>query len=839
METYSNNKEDIDNIIYSSISSTETDNIFEKNIEDLPLNNIIINNKNDGSSVDSNKKKQLDDINFNYNNNEILKSSFYNLEQLNKLNFKEIYNILNISQMLIFVDNKKLIKLNKINIFECFKKQKNIYEDDFMGCTFMAWEYIYQLKKDLHILNNNVLEGEFKNYKIYNNDDLCYCICFDEGQIHKNVLYKKMEIINKIIYVPFDKFHIKETEYKIRGFCQIVEELGAKKIEIIFQKNDNSIVKKSLNAKINTNIELIAGNLGLASCKTEDESQDYKYTLKYPSNNTIVLDEKLIRNKIKNKKLIISENIYNSNLELQYVIRSRCRHFITNYSTVFTMDISNNIEKHLDTQFKTYGINIGLSGDSIKIKKNYIQIITNVIFSDDKDYNNNVMGYSVSPDKIGFNFLISTLNKDDFKINGIYKIMDFINVFIDKYAKHTTKYNYINILTILNKINIEFTLKEYAELLCNYFDINSQWIHLENYINILENKTYSYDKLGYLILININISDNIKFNNIIKFIQEYCVKENIEDKFWKMLQLYKKEYYYLLKYKLFNEYTFIKSFNWYNLMSFINNIKDYEINLVINSDDYIKNLIKNMKLGFSYNEYYFNILPYMIRLSHNIIKDNREYCSTILERTLFYESFILSNIQTLNDLKKFIENKVYLIILGKELYDELKPDIYINLVKNIDDINFINKYGYFIKKLKIIIDNYDRNKSLVKYIVDDKINFIDKLLKYNDKLNINNIPLNNLGFILMYEKFINGLYEYDKIVEPFINRYYKFLIDNLYDNKTSQYKILSNLSILKYFNISMFMNNMTFYDFLLKFKEIIDNIKNCKFNDILFNDLLS
>ena len=45
-----------------------------------------------------------------------------------------------------------------------------------------------------------------------------------------------MEIMDKMLFVPINRYQIKQTEYKIRGFCQIAEELGANKIEIKFER---------------------------------------------------------------------------------------------------------------------------------------------------------------------------------------------------------------------------------------------------------------------------------------------------------------------------------------------------------------------------------------------------------------------------------------------------------------------------------------------------------------------------------------------------------------------------------------------------------------------------
>ena len=90
------------------------------------------------------------------------------------------------------------------------------------GCTFFPFEYVNELKKDIHILNNNILNAELKN-KIFHNDEICYNICFDEGEILKKVVYKKMEIVNKILFVPINKYQLKQTEYRIRVFVKLLK----------------------------------------------------------------------------------------------------------------------------------------------------------------------------------------------------------------------------------------------------------------------------------------------------------------------------------------------------------------------------------------------------------------------------------------------------------------------------------------------------------------------------------------------------------------------------------------------------------------------------------------
>ena len=145
---------------------------------------------------------------------------------------------------------------------------------------------------------------------------------FDEGDIKKNCVYKKMDIMDKMLLVPINRYQIKQTEYKIRGFCQIAEELGANKIEIDFERNSSLTNNKKIDINLDTQINLFAGELGLVSNNSNKNNENQSYVLEYPSINTILLNEKSLLKKIRKKKFIISENMYNSNLELQYLVHS-------------------------------------------------------------------------------------------------------------------------------------------------------------------------------------------------------------------------------------------------------------------------------------------------------------------------------------------------------------------------------------------------------------------------------------------------------------------------------------------------------------------------------------
>ena len=108
-------------------------------------------------------------------------------------------------------------------------------------------------------------------------------------------------------------------------------------------------------------------------------------------------------------------------------------------------------------------------------------------------------------------------------------------MYISHIIKHSNPQHYKTISKINGKIKKELTISEYAELLCNYFNTGSQWIHFTNYIDLLGKKTHSFDKLGYIVIMN-SMTLEERLPMMLQFIQQLCVERNIEDKFWKMLQ---------------------------------------------------------------------------------------------------------------------------------------------------------------------------------------------------------------------------------------------------------------------------------------------------------------
>ncbi len=761
---YSSDTSDSDsNIKTEGYRTSSSDDKMYKNVK----NHKVVNTKGyklSSSDININyldiKKLGL----FNSKNND---TTFFDMESLNDKDFKFIYNILLETTYIIFVDNKKLIKTKSI-----FKK-KHLTDTQFPGCTFLPYESLNIIKKYLIKLNNSVFNSELKGVPIYINEEcICHSIMFNEGEIIKDCLYKKMEITDTIMFIPVEQYNLKQTEYKLRGFCQIVEELGAKNINITFKTTDEEYKYKKINTKIGDEIEFIAGNLGLSSTMNNINNTNYTYDLTYPNNSSITLNEKSIKKKIKRNKFIVSDSIFRSNLELQYLVHSRCRYLIDKYSTVFTFDNTNIIDKTIYSNLKSHGIKLGFSYENKSKMKNNIQIITDVCFVNLEECADLINGTSVSLDEVGFNHIIESIKYCDFETKGIYKIMNFIEMYIIHEFKNNNSSHYDEIHYIINKIKKELTIEEYAKLLCNYFSINSQWIHFTHFVDLLCKKSQSYDKLGYIIMIsNTN-------NNIINFIQQVCVEKKIENKFWKMLQPHNKSLKNDLENKLFVEYDFVNNHSWYNMNMLIYCIDSYNIEFSNNLDEAFKQYIYNMEVGYKYWEYYTNVLPFILNYARSLYYTNNDdnYISPIFEKSLNIDSFLVSKINNMCDLKQFIEKKISRLREGLDIKNSITYPIEVN-----DFGKEFEKSCYFYKKMQYIMKTrtaYNMKKllNLSDVVIREHIanNFVTKLLTYNEKINIKTIPKNYIGFEMIMDNYNSGIpeEEFKKNIIPFICYHY-------------------------------------------------------------------
>ena len=808
-----NTIKNLDNL--SDDSSEELNQIFkEQEGKDSELSLDLI--KDDYQSESS----ELDSISLDFNDDN--DTYFLSMKKLKTLKFIEIYNIILKNHIIIFVDESKFYIGN--NCFSKFLIKKYYFLNNiFPGCVFISYNFKNILIKSLSKLNDRITNENLINKKYKNKNDIIYnFICFDEGEILKDVIYKRMEIREKILFIPIEKYNLKITEYKIRGFCQIMEEMGAKNIEIKFINNNKSKSKFKIDVK--NNIDNIVSNLGFNLRESNEKNENRVYNLNFSKLNTIILNENHIIKKIKNKEYILSENNYNSNLELQYVISSRCKHYIKKYATSFTLDSNVVIDKKLFAKLEKFKIGSNLSLDRSKLENTHYSILTNVIFFDINEMKDKINGSCVSFDYNGFNFLISSLTQENFKIKGIYKIIDFIEYYCHKSLKKVNNEEFIKIRNVLNMIKEKFTLKEYSDILLNYFSINSSWIDFEYFINLLLGKSVSYDKLGFLILYENNIEENKRIEKIIDFIYNSCIEkdklcnsDSYQKKFWLIFNPNNKKLFYFLKKKLNEKYNLIKTFNLYNFSKLMYDIMNFNLISDIQTSDnsiIFEKYLDNFEIGFSYYEFYTNMINFIIKIV-NIELNNYDNLTidykNLIHKSFNFESFIQNRINTFEKLKEYINYKIKKVLNFKIFFNEFiqkvnnEDQFYLNL-KKLE--NFSN-YKYISKKINIIFRTKKENKKIIldyfndlSYTIkiitkfEEKVfYFFSRCFLYNDKINVNYIPLNYLGFEKLFLNIINGYKNYEiNNMLIFGSRIIKRIANENYKNNLIKYNYLSNYS---------------------------------------------
>lgn len=721
---------------------------------------LFYNNQSNSDCETNNSEPELSSIE---------KSYFTSSELDNRKD--DIVKLFYIFDVVILTDDYRIKLVSKTRWNCLINYKKYINPEEFPGILFLSFNSINLIKRSIRKHNNDILNTDSDNC----NNHFKYHICFDEGDIYKNMVYKKLQIKNKLLFVPMSKYQLKLTEYRLRGFCQIMEELGAIEIEIEFNNgmNEKSKIQSSVSS---TDYNYIAGSLGFTASSENSDNKEITYKLIYPKYNTFILNSKVIKKKIKSGKYIISKKNFDSNLELQYIIDSRCRHFITNYSTVFTLDNSVSYDYKLISKLQANKFNLGFESNSEHMKNLKLSITTKVRFCDQKSSSKNLLGDNVSWDSIGFNYLIGTLEEETFKEDGIFKIMFFIHKYIEKIIYHKNKEYYYNIKKIYKIMNKEFSFIEYRDLILDHFSIHSHWLHFLNFIDILVFRSVSYDKLGFLILMSqTDLTTFQKNQKILNFIRHIATQQKIEEEFWEMLE---PNNYYSAVRKLDKDYDILNKFNWFNLEKLLYDLKKYKTKKVLNTSSLCyEDIYNNFILGHKTLQFECNIKPYLIKFINNSYSERinklEPYLSGLIYIIIRQRHLIYYDINTEEKLKQLIETKICQIeegqLLFTHIYDIVKDFpredlsdesscLYQKLFPLIQEDNFKEKYPYVYRKLTFILEDYSDDTKFFKFCKESNIfqslktvclDIIKKIIFIDYKFNIENTELNKLGFNYM------------------------------------------------------------------------------------------
>ena len=868
--------EEKDDSVYENYSDSSAEYTDEINSQELDCEELYSDEKYNDNKEDFDIKyeKEVNNPSFTYKNNDIFvrkkntdeeKLCFTNtpnstttntisIPEYSSLldNTKQYYSYKDLSSkisiieifysfdLIIFTDDYKLrnkVCFDYINFF----KKTYVSSNDFPGIGFLSIDAITLIKKEIAVHNRTLQDSDNENGQ----NLLKFQICFDEGDFYKNMVYKKLQVHDKYLFVPYSKYQLKLTEYKLRSFCQIMEELGAIEIEIDF--NHINLDKKSKNIKLETEeFNYIAGSLGFSASKGSSSNEEITYKLTYPHNNTLILNEKNIISRIEKGKFIINKKTFDSNLELQFIITSRCRHFIENYSTVFTLDNSINYDKKMISKLKSNDFNCGFEYESKTLKKLKITINTKVKFCSQKDIGNNLLGNNVSFDATGFNYLMTSLDKDKFNTIGIYKIISFIDKYIEKVIKRNRKEkdSFSKIKKLYFIINKEFSFQEFKDLLLDYFNHDSQWINFLNFINVLKFKSVSYNKLGFLILMSQEDMPIYEKNlKVIDFIRHLSEKKSIEDQFWEMLE---PNNYFLIVHKLDKEYNILRKFNWFNVQKLIRDIGKFHPNLKddyndtqINCDILYGKIYTNFNLGHNNAQYDRHLKPFLYKYINYNFKNKLEDLKNISNNELFFSNYILSCIKprhfvtyelnSLDKVKSIINHKFnqleesckFFVDINTRAQDSLKcnynifysrdrqscdtdiTDIFNKVLKDVFcKDTFRIQYPYLFKKFSHILDNID----LIPSNSDDKMQLtmveseiIDLVtISISKTFEVKKVSLNIIKKLLIYDiNIANHDYTRANLTESYYN-YINEYVRNFDQNKICFIKVRFFVSLCNF-----------------------------------------
>jgi hypothetical protein len=301
-------------------------------------------------------------------------------------------------------------------------------------------------------------------------------IFFYNNTIDANVLYKKICFAKKEIFIPFDLYVLKKMEYKIKNFCQITEKLGVEKIRITY--NAASIKDESVRLNVQSCNVDVGGNIA-DNIKNSDE---LSIVLEYPKKNqnyAINLDKyDLIKKIDEENTFFISSEEYKADIDLQYLIDSRCDNFITNYNTTFKISRINEFEQSIFATANYYGLELSSKCDI----NEFIEITISIRFINVYDNVESIDGTNINPEKYGFmhlcNFIREEMSQTKNRIYPFMKIKKFL--FRHIYAIQNnciyTKLELQNdhksrIINLYNDIMVpNFSDKEMNDLLYTYFN---------------------------------------------------------------------------------------------------------------------------------------------------------------------------------------------------------------------------------------------------------------------------------------------------------------------------------------------------------------------------------
>ena len=603
-------------------------------------------------------------------------------------------------------------------------------------------------------------------------------IYFLENIIEPNTIYRKIQFSTEETFLSFDSYSFKRIEYKLKTICQLLEKMGALNIDITYY-NESEVKNNIEGSVVANNIELGTGISSEIKIKKRFEMHRI-YEKKNQKNNLNLNIHELYKIIEKEQDFFIDKNQFLSDIDLKFLMNSRCLNINKKYDTILEFEYINSFEKKIINKANKLGFDIKMSSHSEN--KERLQLC--VDFIDPYEDYECINGSNITPNKEGFFHLQKIIkiahekNKNNYLIihsffESYMKLMNenkkSLNVFFNKDIDLIKTHDHI--------LNYNFTQNEIELLFYHYFEENMSFNSFEKFRNIflkpIDNIFDFLLKNNYFNLKTIENNRNNFYQNILckskeslifieldKLIfisQQYHIitdfvlklmniinngidklKNDILQKIsiWKDYIINKKKYYKDLFPKL-NEIIYNKSYytsRQYNIL--IDNLyNDKEYNLDYRNlkyykagcTDRFKNCISCIpSYSIELEDNLFNNLETNNKLYENILNEYKESVENKLNKNIFG---IVTGIQFDEiDIAYFLKNKMKKDFFS--IFLKLKNIINLNFYENkcIENINLINEC---IKPKLSDIEQYDLLKDMIQNEKDILLFISISMLDYN------------------------------------------------------------------------------------------------------------
>jgi len=788
----------------------------------------------------TNKYIELYDTIFKNDNN-------YNLDINNNycipfMNYRFNKKILTLKENIIKLFDAEYVIFPKNNFYYKLSQGIHYFEKNRIICiNYYLKHIVFKKIEKINLMIKSQLEDDIniiKSMKELFDVKKIKLLYFYENSIEPNILFKKIKFSIDEFYLPFNTFCVKRIEYKLKSICQLVEKMGAIKINIDYTNTQD--------ISSNTEINIIAknGKLGIKdkiyNHKKVDFSIDYTYDIQNQINNINLNIHELNQMIKKENDFYISEDQFMSDIDLKFLINSRCINLIEKYETTLLFNYANSFEVELIGKVKGYGIDLHNDHQDSNNESLHLKIL----FLNPYNVLDCITGGNISPYSQGFLQLCKLIKK--IKSNKLPELNEFIeeNKDYEKIKKQLLLINSVNekkedkeLYLMINNF-LESHLKLYNESKIKLVEttiditINLDIDLIKTYNNII-NLNFSDNELGNLFYLffrnNLNYRNFIRFRNILlttnKNIIDYYIKANFFNlKINNIDNIEKNIYLNVIDdkndniFKPLNKLIFIS--HQYHL------ILNYELEIKNIIDSLIKeNINKLNEKKTEYNNIYNKLLEY-IKINYKTseqINFIQEYCienNINMKKQNYFGKKIINYCDKINkfesnNFNSFIENKIkcQLQNIGNMILIDIKNNNF-----NFDfDINYNNN----------IFNEIDKILSINSVPFFTKKNILLSIIYHNFNLNKIILEIKKLFHIFFYQ--IDGFFNFfnddeEKNINLKKNKLFNEIIKDYKKNKVGDLDITLILFIILIFedeNINkIFIEN----SFIQKMYEILDNI---------------